>query len=119
MVSYAGQMHTCRMCDSPTHVLANCPKQPRNLTTPSTIVVPDKAPEHSISKPDGVESSSDTDADAEDTSCVDLSVVSKSVKKKKMKETREFRDQQKQSKKGVALPLPIPPARKMNKLNLM
>ena len=37
MVSYAGQMHTCRMCDSPTHVLANCPKQPRNLTNPSTI----------------------------------------------------------------------------------
>ncbi|KAK4030460.1 hypothetical protein OUZ56_023605 [Daphnia magna] len=38
MVSYAGQMHTCRMCDSPTHVLANCPKQPRSLTTPSTIL---------------------------------------------------------------------------------
>ncbi|EFX66646.1 hypothetical protein DAPPUDRAFT_116139 [Daphnia pulex] len=37
MVSYAGQMHTCRMCDSPTHVLANCPKQPRSLTNPSTI----------------------------------------------------------------------------------
>jgi hypothetical protein len=36
-VSYAGQMHTCRMCDSPTHVLANCPKQPRSLTNPSTI----------------------------------------------------------------------------------
>ncbi|KAI9550907.1 hypothetical protein GHT06_004528 [Daphnia sinensis] len=30
-------MHTCRMCDSPTHVLANCPKQPRSLTAPSTI----------------------------------------------------------------------------------
>ncbi|EFX63842.1 hypothetical protein DAPPUDRAFT_118792 [Daphnia pulex] len=30
MVSYVGQMQTCRMCDSPTHVLANCPKQPRS-----------------------------------------------------------------------------------------
>jgi hypothetical protein len=37
MVSYAGQMHTCRMCDSPTHVLANFPKQTRSLTNPSTI----------------------------------------------------------------------------------
>ncbi|KZS00243.1 Uncharacterized protein APZ42_003544, partial [Daphnia magna] len=26
------------MCDSPTHVLANCPKQPSSLTTPSTIL---------------------------------------------------------------------------------
>jgi hypothetical protein len=37
MVSYAGQMHTCRLCDSPTHVLADCPKQPSRVTTPSTI----------------------------------------------------------------------------------
>ena len=36
MVSYAGQMHTCRLCDSLTHVLADCPKQPGRLTTPST-----------------------------------------------------------------------------------
>ena len=160
MVSYAGQMHTCRMCDSPTHVLANCPKQPRNLTNPSTIskepngtrsyssaltnrgpvrttfrkpqetgpigggqmpiaptfdaisfpelaqrsamstaVVPDGAPEEPISKPDEAESFSDTNTDAEDASCVDPSVASKSVKKKKIKETREFRDQQKQSEK--------------------
>lgn len=161
MVSYAGQMHTCRMCDSPTHVLANCPKQPRSLTntstiskgpigtrsyssvlltnrgpfrttvrkpqetgsigggkmpiaptvdantfpelaqrpTTSTVVVLDGAPEDPISNPDGTESSSDTDADAEDTNCVGSSIASKSVKKKKMKQTREFRDQQKQSKK--------------------
>jgi hypothetical protein len=160
MVSYAGQMQTCRMCDSPTHVLANCPKQPRSLTTPSTIskgpigtrsyssvltnrgpvrttarkpqetepigggqmpiaptvdadsfpelaqrpttstvVVLDGAPEDPISKPDGTESSSDTDSDAEDTNCVGSSVASKSVKKKKIKHTREFRDHQKQSKK--------------------
>ncbi len=135
-------MHKCRMCDSPTHVLANCPKQPRNLTTPSTIskgcigtrsyssVLTNRAPvgttvrkpqatgpigggqmpiaptvdaysfpelaqrpttstvlakaQYPISKPDGSESSSDTDADAEDTSCVDSSVASKSVKKKKI-----------------------------------
>ncbi|EFX65603.1 hypothetical protein DAPPUDRAFT_333018 [Daphnia pulex] len=103
MVSYAGQMHTCRMCDSPTHVLANCPKQPLRTTvrkpqetgpigggqmpiaptvdadtfpelaqrpTTSTVVVLDGAPEDPISKPDGTESSSDTDADAEDTNCV-------------------------------------------------
>ncbi|KAI9550943.1 hypothetical protein GHT06_004471 [Daphnia sinensis] len=161
MVSYAGQMHTCRMCDSPTHVLANCPKQPRSLTAPSTIskgpmgtrsyssvltnrgtdktnrkaqeaepigggqmpiapigdavsfpeltqrpkmstvVVLNKAPEDPISKPVEAESLSDTDSNAEDTSCVDSSVASKSVRKKKMKETREFRDQQKQSKKGL------------------
>jgi hypothetical protein len=159
MVSYAGQMHTCRMCDSPTHVLANCPKQFRNLSNPSTIikgpmgtrsyssvltnrgtvkivrkpqetgvtgcgknpiaptidansfpelgqrstmsavVVFDKAPEDPISKPNEAESISDTDADAEDTNCVDSSVASYSVRKTKMKETREFRDQQKQSKK--------------------
>jgi hypothetical protein len=67
--------------------------------TTSTAVVLYKAPEDQISKPDGDESSSDTDADAEDTSCLSSSVASKSVKKKKMKETREFRDQQKQSKK--------------------
>jgi hypothetical protein len=36
MVSYAGQLYTCRLCDSPTHVLADCPKQPGRLTTPST-----------------------------------------------------------------------------------
>ncbi|EFX64381.1 hypothetical protein DAPPUDRAFT_334256 [Daphnia pulex] len=132
MVSYAGQMHTCRMCDSPTHVLANCPKQPLRTTvrkpqdsgpfgggqmpiaptidadtfpelaqrpTTSTVVVLDGAPEDPISNPDGTESSSDTDADAEDSNCVGSSVASKSVKKKKMKQTREFRDQQKQSKK--------------------
>ncbi|KAI9550931.1 hypothetical protein GHT06_001741 [Daphnia sinensis] len=136
-------MHTCRMCDSPTHVLANCPKQPRSLTAPSTIskgpmgtrsyssvltnrgtdktnrkaqeaepigggqmpiapigdavsfpeltqrpkmstvVVLNKAPEDPISKPVEAESLSDTDSNAEDTSCADS----------------EFRDQQKQSKK--------------------
>ncbi|EFX64271.1 hypothetical protein DAPPUDRAFT_118331 [Daphnia pulex] len=67
--------------------------------TTSTVVVLDGAPEDPISKPDGTESSSDTDADAEDTNCVGSSVASKLVKKKKMKQTREFRDQQKQSKK--------------------
>jgi hypothetical protein len=68
--------------------------------TTSTAVVLYKAPEDPISKPNGAESSSDTDADAEDTSCLGSSVASKSVKKKKMNnETREFRDQQKQSKK--------------------
>ncbi|KZS08463.1 Uncharacterized protein APZ42_027536 [Daphnia magna] len=136
----------CRLCDSPTHVLANCPKQPRSLTTPSTIlkgpmgtrsyssvltnrgtlkivrklqetgvtsggkmpiaptvdadsfpelaqlstistvVVFDKAPEDPISKPDEAEFISDTDADAEDTSCVDSrgnSVTNKNNKKKR------------------------------------
>ena len=62
-------------------------------------VVPDGAPEEPISKPDEAESFSDTNTDAESASCVDLSVASKSVKKKKIKETREFRDQQKQSEK--------------------
>ncbi|XP_045023985.1 uncharacterized protein LOC123468971 [Daphnia magna] len=111
MVSYAGQMHTCRMCDSPTHVLANCPKQPLKIvrkpqetgptgggkmpiaptvdadslpelaqrSTMSTVVVFDKAPEDPISKPDEAESLSDTDSDAEDSSCVDSSVASYSV----------------------------------------
>ena len=55
--------------------------------------------EDPISKPDGAESSSGTDDDAEDTSSVISSLPFESVKKKKMKETREFRDQQKQSKK--------------------
>ncbi|KAI9559534.1 hypothetical protein GHT06_013537 [Daphnia sinensis] len=137
-------MHTCRMCDSPTHVLANFPKQPRSLTTPSTIskgpmgtrsyssvltnrgtdktnrkaqeaepigggqmpiapigdavsfpelaqrpkmstVVLNKAPEDPISKPVEAESLSDTDSNAEDTSCVDSrgnSVTNKNNKKK-------------------------------------
>ncbi|KAI9550752.1 hypothetical protein GHT06_004945 [Daphnia sinensis] len=65
----------------------------------STVVVLNKAPEDPISKPVEAESLSDTDSNAEDTSCVDSSVASKWVRKKKMKETREFRDQQKQSKK--------------------
>jgi hypothetical protein len=60
--------------------------------TTSTVVVLDGAPEDPISKPDGTESSSDTDADAEDTNCVGSSSASKSVKKKKMKQTREFLD---------------------------
>ncbi|KAI9559532.1 hypothetical protein GHT06_013530 [Daphnia sinensis] len=161
MVSYAGQMHTCRMCDSPTHVLANCPKQPRSLTTPSTIskgpmgtrsyssvltnrgtdktnrkaqeaepigggqmpiapigdaisfpeltqrpkmstvVVLNKAPEDPISKPVEAESLSDTGSNAEDTSCVDSSVASKSVRKKKTKETREFVTNKNNKKKGL------------------
>jgi hypothetical protein len=63
--------------------------------TTSTVIVLDGAPEDPISNPDGTESSSDTDADAEDTNCVGSSIASKSVKKKKMKQTREFRDQQK------------------------
>ncbi|EFX62105.1 hypothetical protein DAPPUDRAFT_337438 [Daphnia pulex] len=67
--------------------------------TTSTVAVLDGAPEDPVSNPDGTESSSDTDADAEDTNFVGSSVASKSVKKKKMKQTREFRDQQKQSKK--------------------
>ncbi|EFX63316.1 hypothetical protein DAPPUDRAFT_119319 [Daphnia pulex] len=67
--------------------------------TTSTVAVLDGAPEDPISNPDGTESSSDTDADAEDTNFVGSSVASKSAKKKKMKQTREFRDQQKQSKK--------------------
>ncbi len=163
MVSYAGQMHTCRMCDSPTHVLADCPKQPSRVTIPSTnpkgpigsrsyssalthgqgrqtagrrtqatnpigigvgiekqiaptvdaesfpelaqrpttstAVVLYKAPEDPVSKPDGPETLSDTDADAEDTTKVVSSVASKPVRKEKRKETREFRDQQKQSQK--------------------
>ncbi len=36
MVSYPGQMHTYCLCDSPTHVSADCPKHPSRLTTPST-----------------------------------------------------------------------------------
>ncbi|KAK4045377.1 hypothetical protein OUZ56_032983 [Daphnia magna] len=43
------------------------------LSTISTVVVFDKAPEDPISKPDEAEFISDTDADAEDTSCVDSS----------------------------------------------
>ncbi len=64
--------------------------------TTSTVVVLDGALEDPFSKPDGTEFSSDTDSDAEDTYCVCSSVTSKSVKKKKIKHTREFRDQQKQ-----------------------
>ncbi|EFX69571.1 hypothetical protein DAPPUDRAFT_258380 [Daphnia pulex] len=55
--------------------------------TTSTVVILDGAPEDPISKPDGTESSSGTDSDAEDTNCVGSSVASKSVKKKKMKQT--------------------------------
>ncbi len=65
----------------------------------STAVVPDGAPEDPISRPDEAESFYDTKTDAEDASCVDPSVASKSVKKKKIKETREFHDQKKQSEK--------------------
>ncbi|EFX69574.1 hypothetical protein DAPPUDRAFT_113538 [Daphnia pulex] len=128
MVSYAGQMHTCRIYSSvlitnrapvrttvrkpqdsgpfgggqmpiaPTIDADTFPELAQRPTT-STVVVLDGAPEDPISNPDGTESSSDTDADAEDSNCVGSSVASKSVKKKKMKQTREFRDQQKQSKK--------------------
>ncbi|KAI9550933.1 hypothetical protein GHT06_001746 [Daphnia sinensis] len=35
MVSYGGQMPTCRMCESPTHVLANCPKLANKVAIPS------------------------------------------------------------------------------------
>jgi hypothetical protein len=65
----------------------------------SAVVVPDGAPEDPISMPEEAESFSDTNSDADDASCVDPSAASKSVKKKKIKETREFRDQQKQSEK--------------------
>jgi hypothetical protein len=66
-----------------------------------TVVVPDGAPEVPISRPDEAESFSDTNTDVEDVSCVDPSVTSKSVKKKKIKETREFQDEQKQSEKRI------------------
>ena len=78
----------------------------------STVAIPDGAPEDPISNPDEAEPFSGTNTDTEDASCVDSSVASKSVRKKKIKETREFRDQQKKSEKGVVLPFPIPLARK-------
>ncbi|KAI9550928.1 hypothetical protein GHT06_001738 [Daphnia sinensis] len=126
MVSYAGQMHTCRMCDSPTHVLANCPKQPHKTNRKaqeaepigggqmpiapigdamSTVVVLNKAPEDPISKP--------VKLSLFLTPILTLKTLAK------MKETREFRDQQKQSKKGLVLLLPFPPARNLRKLSLM
>jgi hypothetical protein len=86
------------MPTAPTVDADSFPELAQRPTT-STVVVLDGAPEDPISKPDGTESSSDTDSDAEDTNCVGSSVASKSVKKKKIKHTREFRDQQKQSKK--------------------
>ncbi len=36
MVAYAGQMPTCRMCESTTHVLAECPKLANKVAAPST-----------------------------------------------------------------------------------
>ena len=36
MVSYAGQIFTCRMCDSPTHVSTDCPKVANIIANPST-----------------------------------------------------------------------------------
>ncbi len=159
MVSYAGQMYTCRLCDSPTHILADCPKQPSRLTTPSTIsevpnearnysnalknrasfkptkkpqatnpigvgprpVVPTvdaqsfpvlaqkpttstavvlyKTPEVPVSKPDGSETDTAEDTDAEDPLSVSSEAVPRPVSKKKKKGSREFRDQEKQSRK--------------------
>ena len=78
----------------------------------STAVVPDGAPEEPISKPDEAESFSDTNTDAEDASCVDPSVASKSVKKKKKKRRGNSVSNKNNRKRGVVLPFPIPPARK-------
>ena len=36
MVSYAGQIFTCRMCDSPTHVSTDCPKVANIVANPTT-----------------------------------------------------------------------------------
>jgi hypothetical protein len=159
MVSYAGQMYTCRLCDSPTHVLADCPKQPSRLTTPSTnsevpkearnyssvlknpasfrptkrpqatnpigigprpiaptvdaqsfpvlaqepttstAVVLYKTSEDPVSKPDGSETDTAEDTDAEDPLSVSSEAVPRPVSKKKKKGSREFRDQEKQSRK--------------------
>jgi hypothetical protein len=156
MVSYPGQMHTCRLCDSPTHVLADCPKQPSRLTTPSTnpvgsngtrnyssvltnrapirqttvrkpqatnqipiaptvdaqsfpvlaqrttpstAEVPFKAVEDPSSTLDGSGTDTAEDTDAEDPLSVSSEAVPRPASKKKKKESREFRDQEKKSRK--------------------
>ena len=37
MVSYEGQLPTCRLCESPTHVLADCPKVAKRVAPQNTI----------------------------------------------------------------------------------